>query len=289
MYEQFGFSNPEQFFAKYLRECADACAEHAPVFISIGSGNCHTEIEVARLLKDAGLSRFVIECLDMNRQSLRWGREMAAREGMAEHITPLLGDFNKWKADKRYTAIIANQSLHHVVNLEGLFDEVKRALDPRGFFLSSDMIGRNGHQRWPEALAEVQNFWQELPSDYRYNWQRKLHQEQFEDWDCSQIGFEGIRAQDILPLLLERFDFRLFVGCCNVIDVFIDRSFGPNFKADRQWDREFIDRLHAFDEQALIAGTLKPTHMLAAMTPQACRDQLCARGMTAQNSVRRPS
>jgi len=75
MYEQFGFSNPEQFFAKYLRESADACAEDTPIFISIGSGNCHTEIKVARLLKEAGLSRFVIECLDMNRRSLQWARD----------------------------------------------------------------------------------------------------------------------------------------------------------------------------------------------------------------------
>jgi len=145
---------------------------------------------------------------------------MAAHEGVAEHIAPLTGDFNRWKATKRYAAVMANQSLHHVVNLEDLFDEVKLALSPRGYFLASHMIGRNGHQRWPEALSEVQRFWQELPPDYRYNWQRKIHEEQYENWDCSKRGFEGIRAQDILPLLLERFDFHLFVGCCNVVDIF---------------------------------------------------------------------
>ncbi len=30
---------------------------------------------------------------------------------------------------------------------------------PHGRFIVSDMIGRNGHMRWPEALAIVQEFW----------------------------------------------------------------------------------------------------------------------------------
>ena len=233
--------------------------------------------------------RFVIECLDMNSHTLQRGRVMAEREGVAENIASVKGDFNQWKATKRYTAVMANQSLHHVLNLEGLFDEIKRSLDPRGYFIASDIIGRNGHQRWPEALAEVHRFWQELPAEYRYNQQRKKQENVYENWDCSKVGFEGIRAQDILALLLERFDFHLFIGSCNIIDVFIDRSFGPNFNADQQWDRAFVDRLHAFDEQALKAGVLPPTHMMAVMTPQPCSEHFHSRGLTPEMSVRKPS
>jgi len=34
-------------------------------------------------------------------------------------------------------------------------------------------------------------------------------------WDCSKQGFEGIRAQDILPLLVKKFSFRSFLGFGN--------------------------------------------------------------------------
>ncbi|HET8941071.1 MAG TPA: class I SAM-dependent methyltransferase [Rudaea sp.] len=288
MLEEYGFSNPDQFFAKYLRESADACGDGASVFISIGSGNCDTEVRVARLMRDAGLSRFVIECMDMNPHMLQRGREMAEREGVVEHIGFVESDFNKWKATKRYTGAMANQSLHHVLNLEGLFDEVKRAVNPRGLFVTSDIIGRNGHQRWPEALSEVHKFWQELPSQYRYNRQLDRHEELYYNWDCSKEGFEGIRAQDIVPLLLERFDFQLFIGFCNVIDVFIDRSFGHNFKADQEWDRMFIDRLHAFDEEAFQRGALTPTHMMAVLTMQPSPQHFYARGLSPMKSVRKP-
>jgi SAM-dependent methyltransferase len=182
---------------------------------------------------------------------------------------------------------MANQSLHHVVNLEGLFDEVTRALAPGGDFVVADIIGRNGHQRWPEALAAVQRFWRELPPAYRENRQLRRHEERFENWDCSSESFEGVRAEDILRLLVERFEFRLFIGFANVVDVFVDRSFGHNFDADAAWDREFIDRVHAFDEQGFADGTLTPTHLIAVMTADAGGATRSARGLTPEKSLHR--
>lgn len=287
MLEEYEVSNPDQFFAKYLSESARRCDNLAPTFISVGAGNCDTEIRVARLMRDAGLSDFIIECLDLNRHMLQRGREMAEREGVAAYIACIEGDFNQWRATKTYAGVMANQSLHHVLNLETLFDEVKRALDPRGYFITSDIIGRNGHQRWPEALREVRRFWSELPAEYRYNRQLDRQDTRYVNWDCSHEGFEGIRAQDILPLLVERFDFPLFIGFSNVVDIFIDRSFGHNFKVDQVWDRAFIDRLHAFDEQALQAGVLTPTHMMAVMSPQVVAEHRYSRGLSPQKSVRK--
>ena len=54
IYEEYGFSNPEQFFAKYLHQSAQACAEDCPVFASIGAGSCDTEVRVAKLLRESG-------------------------------------------------------------------------------------------------------------------------------------------------------------------------------------------------------------------------------------------
>ena len=96
--------------------------------------------------------------------------------------------------------------------------------------------------------------------------QLRRTEQRFLDWDCSTSGFEGVRAQDILPLCVERFGFDLFIGFANVIDPFIDRGFGPNFDADAPWDRAFIDRVHARDEAEIRAGRVKPTHMFAVMT-----------------------
>jgi SAM-dependent methyltransferase len=286
--EELGVSNPDQFFAKYLRESAERCQSGHPVFISIGAGNCDTEVRVAQLMRNAGLSRFVIECLDMNPHMLARGRQMAQREGVEEHIATVEGDFNTWKASKRYDGIMANQSLHHVLNLEGLFDAIKRAVNPKGYFITSDIIGRNGHQRWPEALAEVHRFWTELPVEYRYNHQLRRHEEVYENWDCSHASFEGIRAQDILPLLLDRFHIHVFIAFANVVDIFVDRSFGHNFNTEAEWDRRFIDRLHAFDEEGLHSGKLTPTHLMAVMATTPLPNPHWSRGLNPTACVRKP-
>lgn len=182
MLEEFGVSNPDQFFAQYLLESARACGADEPVFVSIGSGNCDAEVRVALLLKQAGLTHFVIECVDMNPHMLERGRAMAQQENVAAHVRTVEADFNQWRAQQRYAGVMANQSLHHVVNLEGLFDEIKRALRPRAYFVASDMIGRNGHLRWPEALREVESFWHERPPPYHYNRQLERHEDMVENW-----------------------------------------------------------------------------------------------------------
>ncbi|HEV7414063.1 MAG TPA: class I SAM-dependent methyltransferase [Casimicrobiaceae bacterium] len=262
--ETFGASHPDAFFTKYLAECYGH-GGGTRRFVSIGAGHCDTEVRLARALINAGCNDFVIECLELNERMLERGSQLAQADGLADKVVPLQVDFNEWQPVGRYDGIIAHQSLHHVVALERLFDAVGAALAPHGRFIVSDMIGRNGHQRWPEALVIVREFWRELPPAYRYNRQLKRLEDEFLDWDCSTEGFEGIRAQDILPLLVDRFGFDMFLGFANVVDPFIDRGFGPNFSADSPSDREFIDRVHERDQAEIAAGSIKPTHMFAVM------------------------
>ncbi|MFA5684173.1 MAG: class I SAM-dependent methyltransferase [Lysobacteraceae bacterium] len=270
MQEEYGYSNPDQFFAHYLGRAISADARPQRVIYSLGAGNCDTEVRVAKLLREAGHSRFRLICLDANPAMLERGRQLAAGEGLADCVIPTRADLNRWQPDTPATAVMANQSLHHFVELETIFDAVQRALPPGAPFVISDMIGRNGHQRWPEALVHVQRFWQELPAAYRYNLQLRRQENTFKDWDCSVAGFEGIRAQDILPLLRERFHFHTFIGFANLVDPFIDRSFGHHFDAQADWDRDFIDRVHALDESLLLAGEITPTHMMAVVANQPC-------------------
>ena len=65
--------------------------------------------------------------------------------------------------------------------------------------------------RWPEALELIQGIWKFIPDHYKTNHQLKRVEQQYQNWDCSKKGFEGIRAQDILPLLVKKFSFRSFL------------------------------------------------------------------------------
>lgn len=263
--EALGFSGPNGLFRRYLAEQCDQRKNDRPRFVSIGSGNCDLEVELAVNLRALGHSDFVIDCVDLNSSMLERGRSAAAAEDVAGQVQFVQEDFNQWNPAQEYDAVIANQALHHVLNLEHLFDRIKRCLKPRGSFIISDIIGRNGNQRWPEALEIVNEFWRKLPPSYRFNRQLGRYEELYQNWDCSRETFEGIRSQDILPLLLDRFHFRLFCGFANVIDPFVDRAFGHNFDPTAPWDRAFIDAVHQRDEIEMISGRIKPTHMLAVL------------------------
>lgn len=224
-----GHPSLEHFFSTHFLKCIERAGGRPCRFLSVGAGNCEAEVRLARDLVNAGATDFVIDCLDLNEQTLERGKAAADAQGVAAHIRPVFEDFNAWQPAAGYDAVLANQVLHHIVRLEALFDGIRDALRPGGVMVVSDMIGRNGHRRWPEALVFVEQFWRELPARYRYNRQLERQETDYPDWDCSVEGFEGIRAQDILPLLLDRFQFRFFYAFGNVIDPFIDRSFGPNF------------------------------------------------------------
>jgi SAM-dependent methyltransferase len=289
MLEEYDIAHPDDLFVKYMFDSASICGVAKPIFVSIGSGNCDTEVRIAKRLQEKGLQDFCIECLDLNPNMLKRGRELALKEGVVTNMSFIELDFNKWKADKEYISVIANQSLHHINNLEGVFGEIKKSLHKNGTFITSDMIGRNGHQRWPEALSALHDFWKELPEDYKYNHQLKRSEDMYENWDCSREGFEGIRAQDILPLLIKNFNFELFIGFSNVIDIFIDRGFGHNFDVNNKWDTDFIDKVHQFDEDSIRSGTIKPTHIMAVMKQHPVSNPNYSRNFSPEYCMRDPN
>jgi SAM-dependent methyltransferase len=264
--QKFGFNSPEGMIYKYI---LDYCHGRDCVrIVSIGSGNCEIEVELARHLRAAECPQFTIDCLDLNPAMLERGRKAAQCANVTNHLNFVQADLNGWTPSYSYDAAFANQSLHHVLHLESLFDGLRSALHADSPFVISDMIGRNGHQRWPEALPIVQKFWTRLPPSYRFNNKLNRYEELFENWDYSSDSFEGIRAQDILPLLRKFFAFELFIAFGNVVDPFVDSAFGDNFDASSDWDTDLIDEIHARDEQELLAGRIKPTHMMAVVRPQ---------------------
>ncbi len=87
---------------------------------------------------------------------------------------------------------MANHSWHHLLALEHIFDTVQSGLDDNGTFVVADMIGRNGHMRWPEVLAIVDAAWAFCPDTYKYNHLLHRFEAKYENWDCSNGSFEGV-------------------------------------------------------------------------------------------------
>jgi GT2 family glycosyltransferase/glycosyltransferase involved in cell wall biosynthesis/SAM-dependent methyltransferase len=275
----------------FVDAIADACARVAPRaarVVSLGAGNGDFEVRLAHALRSRGHENFEIECVELNPQMVERARGAADEAGLGSHFRFALGDVGRWSPDSAIDVCLANQSLHHFEALETIFDGVHEALTDDGVFVASDIIGRNGHMRWPEALAELETLWASMPDRYKTNHALGRFEACYENWNCAAESNEGIRAQDILPLLIARFGFRTFVAWGNLIDVFVDRGFGPNFDPDRSEDRDFIDAVADRDERLIDEGVLTPTHMVAVMTRAPVEKPRVYRHRTPQACLRRP-
>ena len=288
MLAPFGFTNSIEFFRTYMAQVCRSSAGATFAFLSVGAGNCASEINIAEWLREVGIENYTFQCVDINPELLERARVSAKQKNFLDHFEFSTFDVNTWRSSNRYHVILAVQSLHHFVELEVLFDKIYEALHPDGYFLTDDMIGRNGHQRWPEALKFVNGLWRDLPDKYKYNHLLKRFENDYDNWDCSKKGFEGIRAQDVLPLLVRRFHFDFFIAFGNIIDIFLDRCFGPNFDPDNEWDRTFIDRVHALDVDQIESGHVKPTHIMAAMTRKSVAATTTYKHLSPEFCIRKP-
>jgi hypothetical protein len=54
------------FYANAILAAAQACSVRTPPFVSIGSGDCRVEINVAKRLIELGLGNCSLECLGLS-------------------------------------------------------------------------------------------------------------------------------------------------------------------------------------------------------------------------------
>lgn len=235
--------------------------------ISFGCGDAQVEVGVANVLKREGIEDFRFHCVELSPLQIERGDEFVAKAGLADNFRFVEADFNAWRAQEGevFAGAMCHHALHHVLDLEHLISAVHEALHPDGVFVSIDVIGRNGHMRWPEALEIVEGIWRFLPDSKKYHHILKTTDIDYQNRDCSNQGFEGIRSQDILPILTQQFGFESFLGFGNLIDMFTSRGFGANFDANDDHDRAFIDFIEQLNELLIDLGHIKPTRMCSVM------------------------
>lgn len=285
--EELGFSGLQNFYVKAIGDVVSNNSSKAIIILSVGSGNCDTEVGLAKSLIKEGISNFVIRCLDINEAMITRGKLLVEQNDLSKQFQFEIQDFNYLSLDPRSVDVIfANHSLHHVQALEHLFNTLHIALKDQGIFLLNDMIGRNGHMKWPEALITIESIWDMLSDEKKFHHQLQVIHHTYPNIDCSQIGFEGIRAQDILPLLLEFFSADTFLGFMNIVQPFISRGYGPNFDPDIDADKLFLDYVANLDDTLIDKGIVKPTQAIAVFTKFKYGRQRYYRRRSAEFSVR---
>jgi ubiquinone/menaquinone biosynthesis C-methylase UbiE len=218
--------------------------------LSLGCGPGGVELSLARLCPEAA-----IHGIDLNPDLLKMGQDRARDEHLS--VTFEEADLNTAAFPAElYEVVFCHASMHHVLELEHLADQIKRTLKPGGRLIVEDVIMRNGSLMWPETKDVVASIWRTLPASYRINHTGYADKQvDAEPWeaDTSAGSMECIRSEDVLPVL-ERW-FRPIVSL-NYLSLgmrFFHHMYGPNFDLSRPFDAAFFEWIWQLD--ALMVAT----------------------------------
>jgi 2-polyprenyl-3-methyl-5-hydroxy-6-metoxy-1,4-benzoquinol methylase/tetratricopeptide (TPR) repeat protein len=224
--------------------------------LSIGCGNGDIELDLLSRISAPG--RVHLSGYDINPAMIARGNALARERGLANALFEV-HDLNSPTLEGEFDVVLASHSLHHVTDLERLFAAVAGHASTEMIFLINDMIGRNGHVMWPNARPVVQRIWKSIGRQYKLNAYTRRYDDLPMNHDCSTKGFEGIRAQDILPLLTQWFDPDIFLPFSTIINRFTDRPYGRNFRRGNAEDVDLIMKVLALDVHLLKSKKLAPT------------------------------
>ena len=284
--EATGAQNHIDFYAERLRTAAEATGFCR--VLSVGSGDGAVEMQVAKRLEALGINDYEFHLVEISPRQNERAHKNAKLYGIKGRIVTVEADLNKWVPTETYSGVMAHHSLHHVQELEFVFDQVYSALSDQGCFVTFDIIGRNGHLRWPETYSVVNALWHFLPDAKKQHTVLGWTSKDYRDHDCSTQGFEGIRAQDILPELMTRFSFDVFFAWGGLTDVFVGRGYGANFDPTASEDRRIIDLVDELNEVLIDIGAIKPTNLCASMVKFAPQAQRLYRNRTPEAMCRNP-
>ncbi len=134
------------------------------LFIDLHLRNRRVETALSLCCGYGAVERYLVgqlpsirECLglDLAAQALDVARQRAAEEGLSalSYERANLNDYD-WP-DESYDLVIANGALHHLVNLEGAFEGIYRALKPGGIFYGCEYVGPSYQQPGKRQLELI--------------------------------------------------------------------------------------------------------------------------------------
>lgn len=261
--KKVGVDSPESFYLKYIQSTNTQHSSGIRI-LSVGTGAASMEIALSQQLQSLGIEAQFI-CMDFNSRLMHLASDAARALNLSDRIKFQVQDCNLPFVEMEQDIIIVNQFFHHVTELEVFCNSLKLSLTPQGTILTSDIIGRNGHQLWPDVEIKVQDMWKTMSPRQRHDRYDDSIRSHYRMVNHAAYSNEGIRAQDVVGCLLADFDFELFFTFGAAIVPFIERRIGFNFDSKIDADREIIDRIQAIDAYALANGLYPASNMIAAL------------------------
>jgi ubiquinone/menaquinone biosynthesis C-methylase UbiE len=122
-----------------------------------------------RMVIKCNLARNVHAC-DISSAAIAQAKNTAEAEGLGDRIEYSVADLNSIQLPlHKYDAVFAISSVHHVFQLETLFEQVRNTLKPGAPFFLDEFIGPSRFQSSPFVTEVINRILAALPQKYRLN------------------------------------------------------------------------------------------------------------------------
>jgi SAM-dependent methyltransferase len=164
-------------------------------------------LERALALKD-GIGS--ITACDFARETVAAAEKTARQEGLDQIGYRVCNLEVESLPEGPYDAVVGNDVLHHITNLEGLYERIHEALVPGGKILFNEYVGPNRFQYSDARMDVINRYFRLIPDHLRFNtyWSRLF-------WSRVRVDpaklaaddpTEAVRSEDVLPLARQYFD-----------------------------------------------------------------------------------
>ncbi len=208
--------------------------------------------------------------LDVSEGAIRRARRLAEQEGYDHLLRYEVADLNvATLPEKQFDAILGVSAIHHVEELERLFEQIDFALKDGGFLFMDEFVGPNQFQ-WGEKQVEIANrMLRCLPPEYRRS--ARIPGEIKEYVAVNSIEemnrvdpTESIRSEAIIPLVYHYFDVIEIRGYGGSLLHLVLDDIAGNFDPDNDHANGFLRMLFEIEDLAIKAGDLQ--HDFVALT-----------------------
>lgn len=259
------FGAPDIDFFKYFKESHPEFAEKSVLSLCCGDGG----FEKALLQHEVFAH---ITGLDISET-----RVLAARANKghyAKQLDFMVGDVNV--ADfgvQAYDVVFAKAALHHVENLEGLVQGIKRCLRPGGVLVTIDFFGPTRFQ-WTDAQLEAANRFiqQRIPPILRRKRDGSSYEAASRPTVEAMVAMdpsEAVRSAELDPILRTHFDFHVDLALGGtVLNLIFYGDVINNFDAENPAHNGILEEAFQYERTLINEGKVGSDFRLLIASPK---------------------
>lgn len=212
-----------------------------------------------RALYERGRFGRILAC-DVAPATVKRARREAEKMGIS-NIEYRVLDLEHAPLGGPYDAIIANDVLHHITDLEGVYGRIHEALAPGGKFLFNEYVGPNRFQYSEERMHLINRYFRLLRDELRrdYTGETLWRRERLSPARViADDPTEAVRSEDVLPVARRVFrverEYPYGGGLLNPL------LFGviPNFRDDVPAHVALLEALCEAEERLSKTGAIEP-------------------------------